>query len=108
MWEPILPTDQAPPLSFVLRRMADARVQQYRDPQHALSEQMKKDARPPQPTQDCCVRDGHLWDLAAVYPPGATWTDRLPTATLFNGSVVDVSISSRVPWVTATARLMAG
>ena len=91
VWEPILPTDQAPPLSSVLGRMADVRVQQYWDPRHMISEQMKKDARPPQPSQDCCVRNGHLWDLAAVYPAGATWTDRLPTATLFNGSVVDVA-----------------
>ena len=85
----------------VLRRMADTRVQQYWDPRHALSEQMKKDARPPQPTQDCCERRGHLWDLAAVYPPGATWTDRLPTATLFNGPWWMSRISSPVRWVTA-------
>jgi len=28
--------------------------------------------------------------MAAVYPSGATWTDRLPVATIFNGPVVDV------------------
>jgi hypothetical protein len=51
---------------------------------------MKKDARSPQPEQDCCVRSGILWDLAAVYPAGALWSDRMPPATLFNGPVVDV------------------
>ena len=91
VWEPILVTDLAAPISSVLRRMADVRVQQYWDRGHALSEQMKKDARPPQPTEDCCERRGHLWDLAAVYPPGATWTDRMPAATIFNGPVVDIT-----------------
>ena len=91
VWEPILVTDLAPPITSVLRRLADERVQQYWDARHALSEQMKKDARPPQPTEDCCVRRGHLWDLAAVYPPGVTWTDRMPTATVFNGPVVDIT-----------------
>jgi hypothetical protein len=45
-------------------------------------------ARPPQPKQDCCTRDNFLWDLAALYPPGAEWKDALPTATFFNGPVV--------------------
>ena len=90
VWEPILLTDLARPLSAVLHRLPDTRVQQYWDPGHVLSDQMNKDARPPQPVQECCERRGYLWDLAAVYLPGATWTDRLPTATVFNGSVVDV------------------
>lgn len=90
VWEPILLTDQAPPLSFVLARMPDSRVQQYWDPDHVVAARMKKDARPPQPVQDCCEQNDHLWDLAAVYPPGVTWTDRLPTATIFNGVVLDI------------------
>jgi len=52
---------------------------------------MKKDARAPQPEQDCCLRSGILWDLAAVYPPGSTWSERMPAATVFNGPVVDVT-----------------
>ena len=31
-----------------------------------------------------------LWDLAAVYPPGADWDGPLPTAVFFNGPVVKV------------------
>jgi len=91
VWEPILLTDVVAPISAVLRRMPDLRVQQFWDRGHAVSDRMKKDARPPQPQQDCCERRGYLWDLAAVYPAGALWTDRLPTATIFNGSVVDVA-----------------
>ena len=85
----MLPTDWSAPSNSVLRRLSDRRVQQYWDSNHVLATQMKKDARPPQPEQDCCVRSGILWDLAAVYPAGALWSDRMPTASMFNGPVVD-------------------
>jgi len=83
-------TDLAPPVTSVLGRLSDVRTRQYWDPRHMLAKQMAADARPPQPTQDCCDRDGVPWDLAAVYPKGVTWTDRMPTATLFNGPVEDI------------------
>lgn len=87
----MLPTDWTAPSNSVLRRLSDGRVQQYWDSQHLLATQMKKDARAPQPVQDCCVRSEILWDLAAVYQPGSTWSDRMPPATVFGGPVVDVS-----------------
>ena len=86
----MLPTDWSAPSNSVLRRLSDGRVRQYWDPNHVLATQMKKDARAPQPEQECCVRSGILWDLAAVYPAGASWSDRMPTASMFNGPVVDV------------------
>jgi hypothetical protein len=91
VWQPMLPTDWSAPSGSVLGRLSDSRVRQYWDPNHVLATQMKRDARPPQPMQDCCVRSEILWDLAAVYPPGAAWSDRMPTATLFNGPVVEVT-----------------
>jgi hypothetical protein len=91
VWEPILITDLARPISAVLHRMADPRVRQYWDRGHLLSDRMNKDARPPQPAPECCERRGYLFDVAAVYQPGATWTDRLPTATVFNGAVIDIA-----------------
>lgn len=66
-------------------------MQQYWDPNHLLAMQMKRDARAPQPVQDCCIRSGILWDLAAVYGRGSTWSDQMPAATVFNGPVVDVT-----------------
>ena len=87
----MLPTDWAAPSSAVLRRLSDRRVQQYWDPNHLLAAQMNKDARAPQPVQDCCVRAGILWDLMAMYGRGSTWSDRMPPATVFNGPVVDVT-----------------
>ena len=86
----MMPTDLAAPASGTLRRLSDRRVRQYWDPQHRLAAQMMSDARPPQPEQDCCVLEGVLWDLAAVYPPGSLWSERMPPATVFNGPVVDV------------------
>jgi hypothetical protein len=93
VWEPILPTDFSAPTTSVLHRASDRRVQQHWDSEHVLADQMARDARPPQPKPDCCVRSGNLWDLAAVYPKGARWDDRMPTATFFNGPVVDVADS---------------
>lgn len=89
VWEPMLPTDLSPPTSGTLGRLSDRRVRQYYDADHLLAKRLKADARPPQPVQDCCTRQGVLWDLIAVYPSPAQWTDRIPTATFFNGPVVD-------------------
>jgi hypothetical protein len=91
VWEPVIATDFAPPITSVLARAFDRRVSQYWDRGKVLAARMSADARPPQPEQECCVRDGVLWDLAAVYPKGVIWDDRLPPATLFNGPVVDVT-----------------
>ena len=86
----MLPTDLAPPITAVLGRVSDTRARQYWDPDHLLAKRMAADARSPQPEQDCCQRNGILWDLAAVYPKGAVWNDRMPAATIFNGPVADM------------------
>ena len=91
VWQPILPTDFGAPTTSVLSRASDRRVQQYWDRDHVLAKQMAADARAPQPEQECCVRSGILWDLAAVYQKGARWDERMPLATIFNGPVVDIT-----------------
>jgi hypothetical protein len=90
VWEPILSTDWSPPSTFALHRITDGRAQQYWDPNHLVATTLAADRRAPQPTEECCEQSGILWDLVAVYPRGAMWTDRMPTAVLFNGTVVDV------------------
>lgn len=90
MWEPILATDWRKPGSGVLGRITDSRVKQIWDSKHLVAKQLAKDARRPQPEPECCTRDGILWDLVAVYPPDAVWTEAMPTAVLFNGAVVHV------------------
>ncbi len=91
MWLPILGTDRLAPGTFILRRLSDGRVSQYWDPEHLVAKQLARDARSPQPVQDCCVQADILWDLAAVYPPGNKWEERMPVADVFNGPVVDIS-----------------
>lgn len=90
IWEPMLPTDISAPTTGTLRRLSDRRVRQFYDPDHVMAKRMKADARAPQPEPDCCTRNGTLWDMAAVYPPGIEWRTTLPIATVFNGPVVDV------------------
>lgn len=87
----MLPTDFSQPTSGTLARLADKRVRQYYDNDHRLAKRLQEDARPPQPVPDCCTRKGILWDLMAIYPPGALWTDKMPVAAFFNGTVVDVT-----------------
>lgn len=90
VWEPILVTDWWRPGSGVLARLSDTRVKHIWDSKHLVARQLAKDARPPQPEPDCCTRNEILWDLAAVYPPDAHWTEAMPAAVLFNGAVVNV------------------
>jgi hypothetical protein len=89
VWEPILVTDWMRPGARVVSRLMDSRVAQFWDPQHRVAKRLAQDARDPQPEPECCTRKGILWDLAAVYPPGALWTDSIPPAVLFDGPVVD-------------------
>jgi hypothetical protein len=90
VWEPILPTDFSRPMGIILSRLSDRRVTQFWDQEHALASRIAKDARSPQPTQKCCVRNDHLWDLVAVYATGAKWDAQMPTAEVFDGPVLYV------------------
>ena len=90
VWEPMLVTDLGRPTARALARLADGRVRQYWDQQHVMARRLLQDARDPQPKPNCCEMDGNLWDLAAVYPPGARWEDRLPPARVFDGPIVKV------------------
>ncbi|HEX2445006.1 MAG TPA: hypothetical protein VHJ77_13755 [Vicinamibacterales bacterium] len=88
VWLPILRSDQGPPGRSALGRLSDDRASHYWDPDKLVAARLARDARSPQPVQECCVRSGTLWDIAAVYPPGVLWTDRLPVAIVFDGPVV--------------------
>jgi len=77
-------------MSIVLNRMSDPRVMQFWDKEHVLARRLARDAREPQPVQECCVQNNHLWDLVAVYRPGVAWDAVMPTAVIFDGPVVYV------------------
>lgn len=88
VWEPILASDRGKPEPMVMGRLSDPRVRQFWDPDHVVARQLAADARDPQPRQSCCVHDGVLWDLLALYPKGVVWTGRAPVAGFFDGPVV--------------------
>ena len=56
---------------------------------------MKRDARPPQPKEECYENDGFLWDLVAIYPKGARWEATMPPAVVFHGPVMGVTERSK-------------
>jgi hypothetical protein len=82
VWQPILVTDFRPPTTGVLKRIADVRAAQFWDPNHLLAAQI-----PGEP--DCCRSNGVLWDVVAIYPPGAVWNEKLPAPSSLTGPVVD-------------------
>ena len=71
--------------------MPDRRVRQYWDPQHLIANRLAADARPPQPALECCTYGETIWDVVAVYRAGATWTDQMPPAVVFNGPVMNMT-----------------
>jgi hypothetical protein len=91
IWQPILATDRIGPGRWALGTLPDRRAQQYWDPSHRVARRLAADARAPQPEADCCMWGDIIWDIAAVYPPGAMWTDRMPPAVVFNGPIVDIA-----------------
>lgn len=86
IWEPILPTDWNRPTTAVLERFSDERVVQWWDKQHVLAGQLRASfqGKPP----GCCSRHETLWDVIAVFPPGAKWEENLPAPAFFAGPVV--------------------
>ena len=90
VWEPMLATDWFAPSTIVLGRLSDVRASQYWDKEHVVAHRIAQDARPPQPTPGCCTKSQTLWDLAAVYPAGARWSEQMPVATFVDGPVAYV------------------
>jgi hypothetical protein len=88
VWEPMLATDWQSPTSGRAGPPQGRARPPVLGPAAPVALRLAADARDPQPKQACCLRDNILWDLAALYPPGAEWKDALPPAVFFNGPVV--------------------
>jgi len=86
IWEPMLPTDWNKPTSAVLSRLSDLRATQWWDNQHLIAELLNASVAGQKP--GCCKRKDTLWDVIAVYPPGAKWAETLPAPQFFAGPVV--------------------
>ncbi len=93
VWEPVLWTDLAPPLSSVLARLSDSRVRQFWDRRRLVSAGLLRvldaghaggvGADPPE-------QDGIVWDTVAIYPPGVVWGDSMPAPGFVDGPVIRV------------------
>ena len=79
VWEPMLPTDWYRPTRPTLKRVSDARAAQFCDKGHLIAAQLKRQLQQFHGNDPrCCEDRGHLWDMAAVYPPGVKWGERAP------------------------------
>ncbi len=86
VWEPMLPTDLAPPVSSALARLSDRRAMQYWDRKHLVAQSLRQ-APGGQPEFQCCDDDGILWDIAGVFGRQARWADAGPRAEFLDGPV---------------------
>lgn len=79
VWEPMLPTDWYRPTRPTLKRVSDSRAVQFWDKTHLIAAQVKQQLLQFHGTDPTCCEDrGHLWDMAAVYPPGVKWGEAAP------------------------------
>lgn len=79
VWEPMLPTDWYRPTRPTLKRVSDARAMQFWDKNHLIASQVKQQLQDFHGSDPSCCEDrGHLWDMAAVYPPGVKWGEAAP------------------------------
>ena len=98
VWEPVLATDIAPPLTRVLRRIDDPRVIQYWDPHRVVSAELVRagNADPARYGLDGPFPPGFIaWDLVAVFDPGARWERDPPVPVSYGGPVVDAIADAR-------------
>ena len=93
VWEPVLRTDVAAPLSGVLALLQDRRVLQYWDPDLRLSGDLVRAAnRDPARyrLEEPFPPDFVAWDLVAVFGKTTRWDADLPVPLYYGGPVVDV------------------
>jgi hypothetical protein len=90
VWEPVRFADLQRPTTAALARLSDRRVSQFWDHEHMLANEIEKDAAGSRARPDCCEAKSILFDLAAVYPVAAKWSDRLPAPPIFDGPIVRI------------------
>jgi hypothetical protein len=92
IWEPVIPTDFAPPSTAVLARIPDLRVAQYYDRSRLLSNLLVKKARetPGYLPGEQGIEEGTiLWDCVLVFPPGDRWEESPPRPDFAGATVVE-------------------
>lgn len=109
VWEPVLPTDIAAPLSSVLGRITDRRVRQYWDPGQTLSGEIRAavNADPARYGLDEPLpADFVVWDVVAVFGRSVRFGDALPVPVYYGGPVRTVIDPAREAITAAIAGRM--
>lgn len=91
VWEPVLKSDIAAPLTKVLGLMDDRRVIQYWDPGRVLSADLVRSVNenPARYGREEALPPGFVaWDVVAVFAKSARWERDLPTPVHYDGPVV--------------------
>lgn len=94
VWEPVVPTDVAPPFSSVLALIGDQRVAQFWDPDLTLSKDIVRavNGNPArygftEPLSDEFI----VWDVVAVFGEADRWSDDMPVPVYYGGPVYSVT-----------------
>jgi len=95
VWEPVLPTDIAPPTTATLGLVHDPRAVQYWDAGRALSADIVRSmmASPERygVEEQELSPDTIVWDAVAVFPAGDRWERDLPVPAFMDFPVVEAA-----------------
>jgi hypothetical protein len=98
VWEPVLRSDIAAPLTKVLGLLDDRRVSQYWDPNRVVSEDLVRavNVHPGRYRLDEALPPGFIaWDAVAVFAADARWESELPVPHYYGGPVAHVMDETR-------------
>ena len=98
VWEPVLKSDVAAPLTRVLGLLHDRRVAQYWDPGRVVSTDLVRtvNKNPGSYGRDEPLPPGFVaWDVVAVFSTTARWEHDVPMPAYYGGPVRDVIDDTR-------------
>jgi hypothetical protein len=98
VWEPVLKSDIAAPLSGVLAQFSDRRVTQYWDPGRLISADLVRSVNetPARYGFEESLPPGFVaWDVVAVFARSARWEGDLPVPLHYDGPVVQAIDATR-------------
>jgi hypothetical protein len=95
VWEPVRFADWLRPSTAALARLSDRRASQFWDHDHILANRIERDALASRGRPNCCEAHDILFDLVALYPAAAKWSDHLPPPTIYDGPIV--TVVSQIP-----------
>lgn len=98
VWEPVLKSDIAAPLTRVLGLLDDRRVTQYWDPGRVISADFVRSVNeaPARYGREEDLPPGFVaWDVVAVFSNSAQWDRDLPAPVHYDGPVVHVIDATR-------------